>query len=163
MRESLAAIRYLESAVVDAPWTEGMVLRYGAFYGPSTSMSSGGELFEMVRKGKLPIVGDGAGVWSFIHIADAAQATVAAVEHGRRGIYNIVDADPAPVAEWLPALAHTVRAPKPWRVPRLVGRLLAGEAGSMMMNEVRGASNTWAKRELGWQPNHPSWRRGFAT
>src|SRR5205807_4123601 len=110
---------------------------------------------------RLPVVGDGAGVWSFIHIEDAAQATVAAVEHGRRGIYNVVDDDPAPVAEWLPALAERLGAPEPWRVPRFIGRLFAGEAGAVMMTEIRGASNAKAKRALGWQPRHPSWRDGF--
>jgi nucleoside-diphosphate-sugar epimerase len=163
MRGSLAAIRHLEAAVTGADWTEGIVLRYGAFYGPGTSLSAGGEQFEMVRKRKFPVVGDGAGVWSFIHIADAADATVAAVEHGKRGIYNIVDDDPARVADWLPALAQELGAPKPWRVPRFVGRLFAGEAGAVMMTEVRGASNAKAKRELGWQPEHSSWRQGFAS
>jgi nucleoside-diphosphate-sugar epimerase len=102
-------------------------------------------------------------VWSFVHIEDAADATVLAVEHGGRGIYHIVDDDPAPVSEWLPALAATLDAPKPWRVPRFVGRLLAGEAGAVLMTEIRGASNAKAKRALGWQPRHPSWRVGFAT
>jgi nucleoside-diphosphate-sugar epimerase len=102
-------------------------------------------------------------VWSFIHIADAAEATVAAIERGRRGIYNVVDDDPASVAEWLPALAHELGAPKPWRVPRFVGRLAAGEAGAVMMTEIRGASNAKAKRELEWQPTYPSWRQGFAA
>jgi nucleoside-diphosphate-sugar epimerase len=161
MRESMAAIRHLESAVTGASWTEGVVLRYGAFYGPGTSLSPGGEQFEMVRRRKLPVVGDGAGVWSFVHIEDAAEATVAAVEQGRRGIYNIVDDDPAAVADWVPALAEKLGAPKPWRVPRFVGRLFAGEAGVVMMTESRGASNEKAKRELGWRPRHPSWREGF--
>ncbi len=163
MRESLSAIQHLEAAVIGADWTEGIVLRYGAFYGPGTSMAPGGEQFEMVRKHKFPVVGNGAGVWSFIHIADAAEATVSAVEHGERGIYNVVDDDPAPVADWLPALAEKLGAPKPWRVPRFVGRLFAGEAGAVMMTEVRGASNAKAKRELGWQPQHSSWRQGFAA
>jgi nucleoside-diphosphate-sugar epimerase len=163
MRESLAAIRHLEAAVTGAGWTEGIVLRYGAFYGPGTSMSPGGEQFEMIRKRRFPVVGDGAGIWSFVHIADAAEATVAAIEHGGRGIYNVVDDEPARVAEWLPALAAAIGAPKPWRVPRFLGRLLAGDAGAVMMTEVRGASNAKAKRELGWQPGHPSWRQGFAS
>jgi nucleoside-diphosphate-sugar epimerase len=163
MRESLAAIRHLENAVLDADWTEGIVLRYGAYYGPGTSMSAGGEQFEMIRKRKFPVVGDGGGVWSFIHIADAAEATVAAVEHGRPGVYNVADDDPAPVAEWLPALAHTLGAKKPMRVPRFIGRLFAGDAGTVMMTEIRGASNAKAKRELAWRPTHPSWREGFAT
>jgi nucleoside-diphosphate-sugar epimerase len=163
MRQSLAAIRHLEDAVTGADWTEGLVLRYGAFYGPGTALSAGGAQLEMVRKRRFPLVGNGAGVWSFLHIADAAEATVAAVEHGERGIYNVVDDDPAPVAEWLPALADELGAPKPWRVPRFVGRLFAGEAGAVMMTEVRGASNAKAKRELGWRPGHPSWRQGFAS
>jgi nucleoside-diphosphate-sugar epimerase len=163
MRETLAAIRHLEEAVVGAQWTEGIVLRYGAFYGPGTSMAPGEEQFEVVRKRKFPLVGDGGGVWSFIHVADAAEATVAAIEHGSRGVYNVVDDDPAPVAEWLPALAGELGAKKPMRVPRFIGRMFAGEAGVMMMTDVRGASNEKAKRELAWRPAHPSWRQGFAA
>jgi nucleoside-diphosphate-sugar epimerase len=163
MRETVAAIRHLEEAVLGAPWTEGIVLRYGAFYGPGTSMAPGGEATELVRKRKFPLAGDGGGVWSFIHIADAAEATVAAVERGRRGVYNVVDDEPAPVADWLPELAHLIGAKAPMRVPRLVGRMFAGEAGLVMMTELRGASNEKAKRELGWRPAHPSWREGFAA
>ncbi len=162
MRETQSAIRHLEQAVLGAEWTEGIVLRYGVFYGPGTSMWPGEEQLELVRQRKFPVVGDGGGVWSFIHIADAAEATVAAIEHGHRGAFNIVDDDPAPVAEWLPALARTLGSKKPMHVPRFVGRLLAGEAGALMMTEVRGASNAKAKRELGWEPAHPSWREGFA-
>ncbi len=163
MRESRAAIRHLEEAVLGARWTEGIVLRYGSFYGPGTSMAPGGVQFEMIRKRKFPLVGDGGGVWSFIHIADAAEATVAAVEHGSRGVYNIVDDDPAPVAEWLPALAQELGAKKPMRVPRFIGRLFAGETGVVMMTDARGASNAKAKRELAWRPAHPSWRQGFTA
>ncbi len=163
MRESLDAIRHLESAVTGADWTEGIVLRYGGFYGPGTSLSPGGEQFEMLRKRKYPVVGSGAGVWSFVHIADAAEATVAAVEHGKRGIYNVVDDEPAAVAEWLPALAQAIGAPKPWHVPTFVGRMFAGEPGIVMMTEMRGASNAKAKRDLGWEPRHPTWRQGFAA
>lgn len=163
MREVQAAIRHLEDAVLSARWTEGIVLRYGTFYGPGTSIAPGGEQTEMIRKRRFPLVGDGAAVLSFIHIADAAEATVAAVEHGSRGVYNVVDDDPAPVAEWLPALARTLGAKKPRRVPRFLARLLAGEAAVVMMTELRGASNAKAKRELGWRPAHPSWREGFAT
>jgi nucleoside-diphosphate-sugar epimerase len=162
-RESLAAIRHLEQRVLGAQWTEGIVLRYGAFYGPGTSMAPGSEQFDLIRKRKFPLVGNGAGVWSFVHIADAAEATLAAVDHGRPGIYNVVDDDPAPVAEWLPALAETLGARQPMRVPRFVGRLFAGEAGVMMMTELRGASNEKAKRELAWRPAHPTWRQGFAA
>ncbi|HWT25257.1 MAG TPA: NAD(P)-dependent oxidoreductase [Solirubrobacteraceae bacterium] len=163
MRETLAAIRHLEQAVLAARWTEGIVLRYGAFYGPGTSLAPGGEQPELIRKGKFPLVGDGGGVWSFVHVADAAEATVAAVERGKRGVYNVVDDDPAPVAEWLPALAQELGAKKPMRVPRLIGRLFAGEAGVVMMTELRGASNAKAKRELAWRPAHPTWRRGLAA
>jgi nucleoside-diphosphate-sugar epimerase len=162
MRTTLDAIRHLEDAVTGADWTEGVVLRYGGFYGPGTSLSSDGEHVEAIRRRKFPVVGNGAGVWSFVHIEDAAEATVIAVERGRRGIYNIVDDEPAPVAEWLPAAAAAVGAKPPRHVPRLVGRLLAGEAATVMMTEVRGASNAKAKRELGWQPRHASWREGFA-
>ena len=163
MRDVVAAIRHLEEAVLGARWTEGIVLRYGTFYGLGTAMAPGGELYEMVRRRRFPLVGDGGGIFSFVHVADAAEATVAAVEHGGRGVYNIVDDEPAPVAEWLPALAQTLGARKPMRVPRFIARLFGGETGMVMMTEVRGASNAKAKRELGWCPAHPSWRDGFAT
>ncbi len=163
MRGTLAAIRHLEEAVLGAEWTEGIVLRYGAFYGPGTSLAPGEEQFELVRARKFPLVGNGGGVWSFIHVADAADATVAAVEHGSRGVYNVVDDDPAPVAQWLPALANELGGKRPLRVPRFIGRMFAGEAGAVMMTEVRGASNAKAKRELAWRPAHPSWREGFAA
>ena len=163
MRETLGGIRHLEEAVLGASWTVGIVLRYGVFYGPGTSMAPGEEQFELVRKRKFPLVGDGGGVWSFIHVGDAAEATVAAVEHGRRGVYNVVDDDPAPVAEWLPALAQQLGAKQPMRVPRFIGRLFAGEAGVVMMTDVRGASNAQAKLDLAWRPAHPSWRQGLAA
>jgi nucleoside-diphosphate-sugar epimerase len=163
MRETQAAIRHIEEAVLGARWTEGIVLRYGVLYGPGTSLAPGEEQFELVRRRKFPLVGDGGGVWSFVHVADAAEATVAAIEHGTRGVYNVVDDDPAPVAEWLPALAAELGAKKPMRVPRFVGRRFAGEAGVVMMTDVRGASNAKAKRELEWRPAHPSWRQGFTA
>jgi nucleoside-diphosphate-sugar epimerase len=162
MRETHAAIRHLEEVVVGAGWTEGVVLRYGGLYGPGTSMSRDGEHVGLIRRRRFPVVGDGAGVWSFVHVEDAAEATVAAVERGRRGIYNVVDDDPAPVAEWLPAVARGIGARPPRHVPLRVGRLLAGEAAAVMMTQVRGASNAKAKRELGWTPGHPSWREGIA-
>ena len=162
LRRALAAIRHLEDAVTGASWTEGVVLRYGGFYGPGTSLAPDGEHLELIRKRGFPIVGDGQGVWSFVHIEDAAEATVAAVEHGSRGIYNVVDDEPAPVAEWLPAIAESVGAKRPRKVPRWLGRLLAGQVATVMMTEVRGASNEKAKRELGWRPGHPSWREGLA-
>ncbi len=163
MRALIAALRHLEGAVLGANWTEGIVLRYGALYGPGTSMAPGGNEFELIRKRKYPVVGDGGGVWSFVHVADAAEAAVAAVEHGSRGVYNVVDDEPARVAEWLPALAQALGAKQPRRVPRLIGRLFAGECGVQMMTELRGASNAKARRELAWRPGHPSWRQGFAA
>ncbi|MGI8678270.1 MAG: NAD-dependent epimerase/dehydratase family protein [Jatrophihabitans sp.] len=146
-----------------AGWTDGIVLRYGALYGPGTSMGHGGQQTTLISKRKFPVVGSGAGVWSFVHVADAAGATVAAVERGERGIYHVVDDDPAPVAQWLPAAAAALGARKPRRVPRWVGRMLAGEAAAVMLTEVRGASNAKAKCELGWQPRFASWREGFAN
>jgi nucleoside-diphosphate-sugar epimerase len=162
LRRTLAAIRHLEEAVTGASWTEGVVLRYGGFYGPGTSLGPDGEHLELIRKRGFPVVGGGEGVWSFVHIEDAAEATVAAVEHGSRGIYNVVDDEPAPVAEWLPAIAESVGAKRPRKIPRWLGRLVAGEVATVMMTEVRGASNEKAKRELGWRPGHPSWREGLA-
>jgi nucleoside-diphosphate-sugar epimerase len=163
MRPNVEAMVHLERAVLAARWTEGIVLRYGWFYGPGTSLAHNGEVLKLIRRRKLPVLGDGGAVWSFIHVADAAEATIAAIEHGRRGIYNVVDDDPARVAEWLPALAESLGAKKPMRVPRFVGRLAAGRAGVVMMTELRGASNAKAKQELGWRPAHPSWRQGIAT
>lgn len=161
MAETLAAIRHLEEAVTAAG---GVILRYGGFYGPGTSMAVDppGGVVEMVRKRRFPVVGDGAGVWSLVHVADAAAATVKALEHGEPGIYNVVDDHPAPVSEWLPGIAAAVGAKPPRRLPRVLGRLLAGEAATLMMTESRGASNAKARRELGWQPRYPSWREGFA-
>jgi 2-alkyl-3-oxoalkanoate reductase len=146
---------------LEAEGIHGTVLRYGGFYGPGTSLGKGGVFLEAVRRRQFPIVADGAGVWSFIHIDDAATATLAAIESGRTGVYNIVDDDPAPVAEWLPALAAAIGAKPPRRVPAWLARLLVGEQGVVMMTESRGASNAKAKRELGWRPAYPSWRSGF--
>ncbi|HEX2155087.1 MAG TPA: NAD-dependent epimerase/dehydratase family protein [Acidimicrobiia bacterium] len=163
MGEGLAAMRYLEEAVLDARWTDGIVLRYGGFYGPGTNMAPGGELFDMIRRLRFPLIGDGGGIWSFVHIADAAEATLAAVEHGGRGVYNIVDDDPAPVAEWLAELTDMLSGKTPRRMPRWILRLFTGEGGVVMMTEARGASNVRAKRELAWSPAHPSWRQGFTA
>ena len=155
-RETLAAIRFLERAVTQAP-LEGIVLRYGAFYGPGASES----LVELVRKRQLPIIGGGTGVWSWIHVDDAASATVAALERGQRGIYNIVDDEPARVSVWLPYLAMVAGAKPPLRVPKWLGHIAAGQVAVRMMTESRGSSNAKAKRELGWRPAWPSWRDGF--
>ena len=164
MRTTLDAIKYLERAVTSADWTEGIALRYGGFYGPGTSIGLNplGEQIEMIRARKFPIAGKGTGIWSFIHIEDAASATVAAVEHGRRGVYNVVDDDPAPMSEWLPELAKAVGAKPPRRVPLWLARIAGGEVAAVMMRDLRGSSNTKAKRELDWQPRYPSWREGFA-
>jgi 2-alkyl-3-oxoalkanoate reductase len=164
MRPGLAAILHLERAVTTIEWGEGLVLRYGSFYGPGTGISLAPDavMAGPIRKRRFPIVGSGGGVWSHVHIEDAAAATAAAVERGQPGIYNVVDDEPAPVREWLPVLASALDAKPPRRVPRWLGRLLAGETATAMMTEVRGASNQKAKRELGWQLRYPSWRQGFA-
>ena len=163
LRRTLDAIRQLEAAVLGAEGIEGVVLRYGGFYGPGTSAGAGGYMLDDLRRRRFPIVGAGTGVWSFIHIDDAAAATAAAVERGAPGIYQIVDDDPAPVSDWLPALAAAAGAKPPRRVPAWLARLLGGEHAVVLMTEVRGASNAKAKRELGWRPAHPSWRQGFRT
>jgi len=162
MRQSFDAIRYLEDTVTGAEWTEGIVLRYGGFYGPGTSLWPEGEIDELLQKRRFPVVGDGKGIWSFVRIDDAASATVAAIENGKRGIYNVVDDSPEPVSEWLPGIAEALGAKPPRHVPRWLGRLLAGEVVAVMMTEIRGASNEKAKRELGWSPKYPSWREGLA-
>lgn len=161
-RNTLEAIRHLEAAVSGAEGLEGLVLRYGGFYGPHTSLGHpGGEQIEAIRKRRFPVVGSGAGIWSFVQIEDATAATAAAVKTGAPGVYNVVDDDPAPVSEWLPALAAAVGAKPPRKVPRWLGRLLAGEAAVVMLTETRGASNAKAKCELGWQLRYASWRTGF--
>jgi 2-alkyl-3-oxoalkanoate reductase len=163
LRRTLDAIRHLESAVVGAEDLEGIVLRYGGFYGPGTSAGEGGYMLDDLRRRRFPVIGAGTGVWSFVHIDDAATATLAALERGAPGIYQIVDDDPAPVSAWLPALAAAAGARPPRQVPTWLARLLAGEHAVVLMTEVRGASNAKARRELGWRPAHPSWRQGFRT
>jgi 2-alkyl-3-oxoalkanoate reductase len=159
---SLAAIRYVEETVTGADGIEGLALRYGGFYGPGTSLglNPDGEQIEMIRKRRFPVVGDGAGMFSLVHIRDAASATGLALERGEPGVYNVVDDEPVPVAVLIPELAETIGAKPPRHVPRWVGRLLAGEGMAMMLTEARGASNAKAKRELGWEPRYPSWRQG---
>ena len=154
-RETSAAMRYLDEVVSDAG---GIVLRYGGFYGAAND-----GLVEPVRKRQFPIVGSGAGVSSFIHLDDAAAATVLALEHDRAGIYNIVDDEPAPVRVWLPVLADALGAKPPRHVPRWLARLFAGEAAVVIGTESRGASNAKAKGELGWTLRYPSWRQGFVA
>ena len=159
--QTLAAIRYLETAVMRAAPIEGVALRYGGFYGPGNGIGAGGDVLEMIRRRRLPIVGGGTGVWSFVHIDDAAQAAVIAAEGGPQGIYNIVDDEPAPVNVWLPYLAEVIHAKPPMRLPTWVARPLLGEHGVSMMTQVRGVSNAKARAELGWEPLYSSWRQGF--
>jgi nucleoside-diphosphate-sugar epimerase len=152
------ALGELEQAVLGA---SGIVLRYGYFYGPGSSIAREGAMAAELQRRRVPVVGGGRGVWSFIHIEDAARATVAALAHAGPAVFNIVDDEPAPVAEWLPALAEALDAPRPWRVPTLVARPLAGGYGIQTMTRVQGASNALAKRELDWRPRYASWREGF--
>jgi 2-alkyl-3-oxoalkanoate reductase len=164
MRPGLEAVVHLERTVTAIEWGAGLALRYGAFYGPGTgfSLAPDAVMAAPIRKRRFPLIGEGRGVWSFVHIDDAAAATAAAIEQGQPGIYNVVDDDPAPVREWLPALASVLGAKPPRRIPRWLARLLAGEMAAVMMTDVRGASNEKAKRELGWRLRYPSWRQGFA-
>jgi 2-alkyl-3-oxoalkanoate reductase len=157
-RRSMLALADLEREVLDA---DGLVLRYGYFYGPGSSISRDGTVAEDLARRRLPVVGRGRGVWSFIQVDDAARATVQALTHGASGAYNVVDDDPAPVAEWLPALASALGAPRPFRVPALVAYPLAGRYGVMTMTQSQGASNALATRALDWQPRYASWRDGF--
>jgi nucleoside-diphosphate-sugar epimerase len=160
-RSTSYALQYCEAAVAEAP-TEGVALRYGGFYGPGTSICPGGSTVEDVLHRRLPLIGDGGGYWSFIHIEDAAAATLAALEPGRHGVYNIVDDAPARVREWVPYLAQLVGAPAPLHLPKFIGRL-AGPHVVSMMTDVRGGSNAKARRELGWAPRYGNWRDGFAA
>jgi nucleoside-diphosphate-sugar epimerase len=160
MRESLAAIRHLESAVT-ATELEGVVLRYANLYGPGTGTARDGQFVELAHKRQLPIIGGGKGVWSFVHVDDAAAATVAAVEHGEPGVYNVADDEPAEARDWVQELAAIVGAKPPRNVPAWLGRLAAGEAVVSMFTAIRGASNAKAKRELGWRPGFTTWRDGF--
>jgi nucleoside-diphosphate-sugar epimerase len=153
---TVAAIRHVEQTVPEAV-PEGIVLRYGSFYGPGASQP----LLDMVRKRQMPVIGGGTGIWSFIEMTDAAAATLAAVGRGAPGIYNITDSDPAPVAEWLPYLAKVADAKPPLRVPAWLGRLLAGEFVVVQMTSARGTSNEKARKELDWEPRYASWREGF--
>lgn len=162
MRHTLDAIQYLERTVTGSAAPEGIVLRYGSFYGVGTGVLEPA-MIDHIRRRRMPLLGDGGGWWSFLHVDDAASAAVAAIDRGTAGqIYNIVDDDPAQVKEWLPALAAMLGARPPLHIPAWIGRLVAGEHMVAMMTQVRAGSNAKAKRELGWQPSHPSWRGGFA-
>jgi nucleoside-diphosphate-sugar epimerase len=161
MAGGVASLRELERSTLEAPGLDGLVLRYGYFYGPGTHYAPDGGTAEMVRKRRFPVVGRGGGVFSFIHVEDAAEATVAAVERGSPGVYDVVDDDPAPLREWLPLYAEALGAKRPHRVPVWLARLVAGREAAGLATELRGASNAKAKRELGWAPRYPSWRLGF--
>jgi 2-alkyl-3-oxoalkanoate reductase len=160
-RNTLDAIRHLENSVAGAVELEGLVLRYGAFYGPRSGLFDG-PMVDQLQRGRVPMIGDGGGWWSFLHVDDAAAATALAVVGGAPGLYNIVDDDPAPVRDWLPALAAMLGAKPPRQIPRWVARIVAGEHLVAMMTENRAGSNVKARRELGWSPAHSSWRTGFA-
>jgi 2-alkyl-3-oxoalkanoate reductase len=160
-RESLAAIRDVEKAVLGADRVEGVALRYGNFYGPGTGIALRGEIARLVRGRRFPIVGGGQGVWSFVHVDDAAMATAAAIERGAPGVYNVADDEPVAVADWVPELARILGAKPPRRLPVWLGRLALGEVGVSMMTQIRGASNAKARRELGWRPGYPTYRDGF--
>lgn len=160
-RSTSYALQYCEAAVAEAP-LEGVALRYGGFYGPHTSICPGGSTVDDLLHRRFPILGNGGGYWSFIHVEDAAAATIAALEPGRHGVYNIVDDEPAQVCNWVPYLARLADAPAPMHLPKFVGQLVGSHVLSMM-TEVRGGSNAKAKRELGWTPRYGSWRDGFAA
>ena len=163
LQPGLDAMLYLERAVTAIDWGEGVVLRYGGFYGPGTAISRAADapMAGQVRKRRLPIIGNGGGVFSHVHVDDAAAATVAAVDHGRPGVYNVVDDEPAPAREWLPVLAGALGAKPPRRIPQWLAQLVAGTTATATMTEAKGASNGKAKRELGWELRYPSWRQGF--
>ena len=160
---TFGAVAELERQVLEGEGIEGLILRYGWLYGPGTYYDHGGQQADEVRKRRLPIVGEGTGTFSFVHVEDAASATVAALERGAAGIYNVVDDEPAALREWVPVYAEALGAKPPRRVPVWLARLVAGEDVAASAVGLRGASNAKARRELGWEPAHPSWRQGFAA
>jgi 2-alkyl-3-oxoalkanoate reductase len=156
------ALREMEGLVLGAEGMEGLVLRYGFFYGPGTYYADDGTTTSDVRRRRMPIVGKGTGLFSFVHVDDAADATVAAVERGSPGVYNVTDDEPAPMSDWLPVFASAAGAGKPLRVPAWLAGFVGGKEVPLFAQEMRGASNEKAKKELGWRPAHPSWRSGFS-
>jgi nucleoside-diphosphate-sugar epimerase len=160
-RQTMAGIKYVESAALNADGIEGVALRYTNFYGPTAALGKGGSMVELVRKRRLPIIGDGTGVWSFIHYDDAAAATVKAIESDVTGVFQIADDDPAQAAVWLPELARILGAKPPRHIPAWLGRLAVGDAGVAAFTEIRGVDNTLAKKTFDWQPGYASWREGF--
>ncbi len=161
-RQTMAGIKHLESAVLNADGLEGVALRYASFYGPTADLGKGGSMVELVQKRRLPIIGDGTGVWSFIHYDDAAAATVKAVESDVTGVFQIADDDPAQAAVWLPEFARILGAKAPRHIPSWLGRLAVGDVGVAAFTEIRGADNTLAKKTFDWQPGYASWRQGFS-
>jgi nucleoside-diphosphate-sugar epimerase len=159
-RDSIQAIRYLESSVLRRKHGGGIVLRYGAFYGPGTALSKGGSLVEAIGKRKVPIIADGTGIWSFVHIDDVATATLAALA-GEPGIYNVVDDEPVSVETWITFVARILKAKPPFHIPAWLARPIVGQHGIALMRDARGASNKKVRRELDWKPAHPTWRQGF--
>jgi nucleoside-diphosphate-sugar epimerase len=160
-RQTMAGIKHLESAVLNADGIEGVALRYASFYGPTGDIGKGGSMVELIQKRRLPIIGDGAGVWSFVHYDDAAAVTVKAVESDVTGVFQVADDDPAQAAVWLPEFARILGAKAPRHIPAWVGRLAVGDVGVAAFTEIRGADNTSAKKTFGWQPGYASWREGF--
>jgi 2-alkyl-3-oxoalkanoate reductase len=160
-RKSLAAMEHLESVVTNADGIEGVVLRYASFYGPTADLGKGGSIVELIKKRRMPIIGDGSGVWSFIHYDDAAAVTVKAIESSATGIYNIADDDPAPISVWLPELANILGAKRPFKIPAWLGKLAVGDVGVAAFTTWRGVDNSLAKQTFNWQPGYASWREGF--
>ncbi|MET9272861.1 NAD(P)-dependent oxidoreductase [Kribbella sp. NPDC003557] len=160
-RQTMAGIKYVESAAVNTEGIEGVALRYANFYGPTADLGKGGSMVELIQKRRLPIIGDGTGVWSFIHYDDAAAATVKAVESDVTGVFQIADDDPAQAAVWLPELARILGAKAPRHIPAWLGRLAVGDVGVAAFTEIRGVDNSLAKRTFDWQPGYASWREGF--
>jgi nucleoside-diphosphate-sugar epimerase len=160
-RQTMAGIQYVESVVTGDPAIEGLVLRYATFYGPTGAIGKGGEIVELIRNRKLPLIGDGSGVWSFIHYDDAADATVRAVQTGDPGVYQIADDDPATAAVWLPELARILGAKPPRHIPAWLAKVAVGEVGVSAFTKIRGADNSKAKDTFSWQPGYGSWREGF--
>jgi nucleoside-diphosphate-sugar epimerase len=161
VQDAVAVHERMEEAVTATPGIEGLVLRFGQWYGPATTFAPGGYTAELVRKRRFPVVGDGGGCFSFCHVEDAAGATIAAISAGSPGVYNVCDDEPAPQAEWLPAYAEAIGAKPPRSVPVWLVKLVAGKQAATLATRLEGASNEKAKRELGWQPKYPSWRQGF--
>lgn len=163
VEDGVAALRHLEESVTGISWATGIAIRYGGFYGPGTGIEAASDaaMAGLIRRRRFPIVGGGTGVWSLVHIADAASATVAVIERGRAGIYHVADDEPAAVRDWLPELAQALGAKRPLRVPAWIVRMLAGAAAVDMMTQARGISSEKTKRELGWTPRYPTWRTGF--